>query len=131
MKFRVNDGHTIQRLEGQPNGEALSITLVAGDQVEGPPWWAEEFSGRMTPLDDQGQPIDLSIDLPTAKALERVSLLEDMIARNPTVAEALQGELAKAQADATSARAHLAQTRAERTARQPVIARAASIRQVK
>lgn len=120
MQFKVNDGQKIPHGGPDPtSGVYVRRFLDPGEIVEGPPWWVDEFRGRMTPLDDAGNPIDdralsaMSVDLATAKAHERVTILEDMIARHPgVVADGLKPELEKAKAEAESARADLEAKRA-------------------
>jgi len=118
MQFRVNEGQRIPQLVTEPGKPPERRILVGGDVVEGPPFWIEEFAGRMTPLDDKGNPIDQRamaglVDLATAKAHERVSILEEMIRANPgVVGDALQPQLDKAKADAEQARLEMEARRA-------------------
>jgi hypothetical protein len=122
MKFRVNEGQQIPQVQGVPGG-ARRVMLKAGDEVDGPDWWAREFAGRMTPLDENGNPVDLQMiearsqDLATAKAHERIALLREMSERNPSLAEALKPELEKAEKDAQAAQEEFAKRIAERRQR--------------
>lgn len=121
MKFRVNPGQKIPRMFiDEATGKPKNDTLVGGMEVEGPPWWADEFAGRMTPLDESGNPVDpralasLSQDLATAKAHEKVSILQDIMAKNPSLADALKPQLAQAEDEAAAAVADLEAKRAMR-----------------
>jgi hypothetical protein len=113
MKFIVNQGQRIPyRPEGHGGG---TLFYTGGEIVEGPTWWAREFNGRMTPLDDQGNKIDLAhieamqADLESAKAHERVTLLEDIISRSQgMIRDALMPELEKAKAEAAASQEEFA-----------------------
>ena len=120
MKFRVNKGQKIPQLLGKPGFEGERIILKEGDELEGPPWWMDEFANRMTPLDEDGNPIEhrqiaaLSGDLASAKAHEKVSILEKLIADNETLRASLEPELEKAKQEADAAAAEFEKKRAAR-----------------
>ena len=121
MIFRVLPNQQIPHFRHEPPNKPERIMLVEGDEIEGPEWWTREFSGRMVPLDDEGQPVidprmlrALAGGLATARAHEKVTLLEQAIAESPALADVLQPKLDEARAKAEEAQAAFQERQAAR-----------------
>lgn len=103
MRFKVNPGQAIPQFRHEPGKDPERVVYREGDFLEGPPAWAEEFQGRMTPVDDEGNPLpgmelnELTRDMATAKAHEKLQYLQDLIKRSPSLEGTLKGELERAQ----------------------------------